>query len=54
MKQQEEKTPEEVEKIAHEVITNQTESEKFKKNSKDKPSEKSEEEKTVEEIIANL
>ena len=54
MKQPEEATPEEVKKITEEVILNQTEAEKFKKNSEGKPGQKSEEEKLIEAVIDNL
>jgi hypothetical protein len=54
MKQQEEKTPEEVEKITEAVISNQTEAQKFKKNSEGKPGQKLEVEKQVESVINNL
>lgn len=54
MKQPEEATPEEVQKITEAVISNQTEAEKFKKNSEGKPGQKSEEEKLIETVINNL
>ena len=54
MKQPEEATPEEVKKIIEEVFFNQTEAEKFKKNSEGKPGQKSEEEKIIETVINNL
>lgn len=47
MKQPDEATPEE-------VILNQTETEKFKKNSEGKPGQKSEKEKLIEAVINNL
>lgn len=54
MKQPEEATPEEVQKTTEAVILNQTESEKFKKNSEGKPGQKSQEEELIEAVINNL
>lgn len=50
----ENQTSEEIQKTIEEVFFNESESQKSKKNSEGKPGPKSEEEKTVEEIIANL
>ena len=54
MKNPEEATPEEVQKITEAVISNQTEAQKIKKNSEGKPGPKSDLEKEVETLINNL
>lgn len=50
----ENQTPEEIQKTVDEVFFNESESQKSKKNSEGIAGPKSEEEKTVEKIIANL
>jgi len=54
---EENQTPEEIQKTVEEIVAtffNESETQKSKKNSEGKPGPKSEEEKTVEEIINNL
>lgn len=48
------KQPEEVQEITEEIISNIIGLKKTKKDSEGKPSQKSEEEKIIEEIINNL